>query len=84
MSCPKKPDGWKPARLIKPHITAGPRAPDTGVAGHDPASRGPGEANGAISADIRKPGRPRTGFDKAAYNRDYMRKRRAAQKEAGK
>ncbi len=35
-------------------------------------------------SDIRKPGRPKTGFDKAAYNREFMRKRRAAAKAAVK
>jgi hypothetical protein len=36
-------------------------------------------AAGKIS--VSKLGRPRNGFDKAAYNRDYMRKRRSAMKE---
>lgn len=33
-----------------------------------------------IEAELKRRGRPRNGFDKAAYNRDYMRKRRAAAK----
>jgi hypothetical protein len=28
-------------------------------------------------------GRPKTGFDKAEYNRQYMRKKRASAKESG-
>lgn len=35
-----------------------------------------------VDTDIRKPGRPKTGFDKAAYNREFMRKKRAAEKAA--
>jgi hypothetical protein len=37
----------QPETANEPHITAGHVAPETGVAGHHPASRGPGEENGA-------------------------------------
>lgn len=43
-----------------PHITAGLRAPDTGVAGTKPACRGPGQESGASK------------FDKKAWSREYM------------
>ena len=55
-----------------------PRVVGSALGPHDcqPGSVGP------VDTSIRKPGRPKTGFDKAAYNRDYMRKRRAARKDA--
>jgi len=45
----------------KPHLTAGPSAPDTGVAVNHAASGGPAEANGASK------------FDRKAWMRDYQR-----------
>ena len=62
----------------KPDITAGPGAPDTGVAVHHAASRGPGEENGAITSKPKRPGnRHRPG-----YFTEYMRVYRARIKAA--
>ena len=70
--CAKKPAGWRPSFKSKPTdpvepIEVAEAAPDGKI------SKKP-----AVQA---KRGRPATGFDKTAYQRELMRKRRARLKE---
>ena len=68
--CPKKPDGWKPARLANKNSPA--MASEQGGQGSSPDALG----------RVITPGTP-VKFDKKAwmrdYMREYMRKRRAAE-----
>lgn len=88
--CPKKPDGWKPqlksavqlvtARNVAQSEERSDKAADPVINGKVAGSR-PAVGHRKVAPMPSKLGRPRNGFDKAAYNRDYMRKRRAAAKE---
>lgn len=89
--CRKKPEGWKPPKKSTEPIVQMVERPRSGrVAGSNPAREG--EPLGSrlnegarevpvLSVDTKRPrGRPRTGFDKKAYDRNKAAERRANKK----